>query len=113
MTSVLISGASIAGLTLATWLRRYDFTVTVVERNPGLRAGGQAIDVRGPALGVLDRMGILNAARARETAIRGMSVVDSSSPATRDASTTAAVTTPTKRTCVPTCSGSRRWRSTP
>jgi hypothetical protein len=33
MTSVLISGASIAGLTLATWLSRYGFVVTVVERN--------------------------------------------------------------------------------
>ena len=76
MTAVLISGASVAGLTLAAWLRRYEFAVTVVERHPGLRPGGQAIDVRGPALGVLERMDILDVARSRETAIRGMSVVD-------------------------------------
>ncbi len=47
MATVLISGASVAGLTLAASLERYGFTVTVVERNLGLRRGGQAIDVRG------------------------------------------------------------------
>jgi 2-polyprenyl-6-methoxyphenol hydroxylase-like FAD-dependent oxidoreductase len=76
MTSVLISGASVAGTTLAYWLARYGFGVTVVERNDGLRPGGQAIDVRGPALGVIERMGLLDAVAARKTAIRGMSVVD-------------------------------------
>ena len=50
MTEVLISGASVAGTTLAYWLAQHGFSVTVVERHPGLRPGGQAIDVRGPAL---------------------------------------------------------------
>ncbi|NDU78699.1 FAD-dependent oxidoreductase, partial [Actinomadura sp. DSM 109109] len=55
---ILISGASVAGPTLAWWLRHFGFTPTVVERNPGgPRRGGQPIDVRGPALDVLDRMG--------------------------------------------------------
>lgn len=76
MTSVLISGASVAGTTLAYWLARQGFTVTVVERSDGLRPGGQAIDVRGPALGVVDRMGLLDEVAAHKTAIRGMSVVD-------------------------------------
>jgi 2-polyprenyl-6-methoxyphenol hydroxylase-like FAD-dependent oxidoreductase len=76
MATVLISGASVAGLTLAAWLERYGFTVTVVERNPGLRRGGQAIDVRGPALQVLERLGVIDAVSARRTAIRGMSFVD-------------------------------------
>jgi 2-polyprenyl-6-methoxyphenol hydroxylase-like FAD-dependent oxidoreductase len=48
-----------------------------VERHPGLRPGGQAIDVRGPALKVLDRMGLLAAAADCKTNIRGSSVVDS------------------------------------
>jgi 2-polyprenyl-6-methoxyphenol hydroxylase-like FAD-dependent oxidoreductase len=77
MTSVLISGASVAGTTLAYWLERQGFTVTVVERSQGLRPGGQAIDIRGPALGVVERMGLLDAVAARKTAIRGMSMVDS------------------------------------
>jgi 2-polyprenyl-6-methoxyphenol hydroxylase-like FAD-dependent oxidoreductase len=78
VTTVLISGASIAGLTLAAWLERYGFEVTVVERNAGIRAGGQAIDVRGPALQVIERMGLLDAVAAQSTAIRGMSFVDGS-----------------------------------
>lgn len=77
MSKVLISGASVAGTTLAYWLGRHGFSVSVVERHPGLRPGGQAIDVRGPALTVLDRMGLLAAAADCKTNIRGSSVVDS------------------------------------
>ncbi|MEB3981182.1 FAD-binding protein [Mycobacterium sp. 663a-19] len=76
MSEVLVSGASVAGTTLAYWLARHGHSVTVVERHPGLRPGGQAIDVRGPALTVLDRMGLLAAAEERKTRIRGASVVD-------------------------------------
>jgi hypothetical protein len=36
-TDVLISGASVAGPTLAYWVRRHGFTPTVVERTPALR----------------------------------------------------------------------------
>ena len=55
---VLVSGASISGLTTAYWLAHHGFAVTVVERAPHLRPGGQALDVRGPALCVAERMGI-------------------------------------------------------
>ncbi|MEU1493163.1 FAD-dependent monooxygenase [Streptomyces sp. NPDC005776] len=55
----LISGASIAGPALAFWLRRIGFEVTVVEKAPALRGGGYPIDVRGTALEVVRRMGIL------------------------------------------------------
>lgn len=76
MTEVLVSGASVAGTAAAFWLGRHGFSVTVVERHPGPRPGGQAIDVRGPALTVLERMGLLGAAQKRRTQIRGSSVVD-------------------------------------
>ncbi|OBI89178.1 FAD-binding protein [Mycobacterium asiaticum] len=76
MTSILVSGASVAGLTAAYWFGQNGYSVTVVERHPGLRPGGQAIDVRGPALTVLDRMGLLAAAEEKKTRIRGASVVD-------------------------------------
>jgi 2-polyprenyl-6-methoxyphenol hydroxylase-like FAD-dependent oxidoreductase len=59
MSSVLISGASIAGPALAFWLRRNGFDVTVVEKSHALRGGGYPIDIRGTALGVVDRMGLL------------------------------------------------------
>ncbi|EUA01503.1 FAD binding domain protein [Mycobacterium kansasii 824] len=76
MRTVLVSGASVAGTAVAYWLGQQGYSVTVVERHAGLRPGGQAIDVRGPALTVLDRMGLLAAAQACKTGIRGASVVD-------------------------------------
>lgn len=76
MTEVLVSGASVAGAATAFWLGRHGFSVTVVERHRGPRPGGQAIDVRGPALTVLERMGLLGAAQKRRTQIQGSSVVD-------------------------------------
>lgn len=76
-TTVLISGASIAGPALACWLVRYGYSVTIVERAAGrMRPGGQAVDVRGPALEVIERMGIADAVRARSTGMRGMTMVD-------------------------------------
>ncbi|MFC8801054.1 FAD-dependent monooxygenase [Promicromonospora sp. NPDC057138] len=77
MTHVLVSGASIAGPALAFWLRRYGFDVTVVERSPGPRPGGQGIDVRGAARTVLDRMGITDQVRAAHTGVRGIAYLDS------------------------------------
>ncbi|QXE35612.1 FAD-dependent monooxygenase [Streptomyces sp. GMY02] len=56
---VLISGAGIAGPALAFWLNRYGYAVTVVERAGTLRSGGYPVDVRGTALEVVRRMGIL------------------------------------------------------
>jgi 2-polyprenyl-6-methoxyphenol hydroxylase-like FAD-dependent oxidoreductase len=75
---VLVSGASVAGLTAAYWLDRYGFGVTVIERAPTLRPGGQALDVRGPALEVARRTGVLEEFRKRSTKLRGMSMVDDS-----------------------------------
>jgi 2-polyprenyl-6-methoxyphenol hydroxylase-like FAD-dependent oxidoreductase len=46
---ILISGASIAGLALAYWLRCYGFNPTLVERTPAPREGGYAVDLRGAA----------------------------------------------------------------
>ena len=59
---VLVVGASVAGPTLAYWLRRYGFNPTVVERTPSLRAGlgGHAVDLFGPAVDVAERMGVLS-----------------------------------------------------
>jgi 2-polyprenyl-6-methoxyphenol hydroxylase-like FAD-dependent oxidoreductase len=76
MTTVLISGASVAGTATAYWLAHQGYSVTVVERHDGPRPGGQAIDVRGPALNVLQRMGLLKAADAKKTGIRGASFID-------------------------------------
>jgi 2-polyprenyl-6-methoxyphenol hydroxylase-like FAD-dependent oxidoreductase len=69
---VLISGASVAGPALAYWLTRHGFSATVVEKAPGLRRGGYNIDVRGVAVDVAERMGILEGLRAARTGMGGL-----------------------------------------
>src|ERR1700733_9768763 len=67
-TTVLISGASIAGPALAYWLDRYGLPGTVVEKAPALRPGGQAVDFKGrPPRPVLERMGVWEEIRQRRT----------------------------------------------
>ncbi|WP_433516083.1 FAD-dependent monooxygenase [Nonomuraea sp. CA-143628] len=73
--TVLISGSSVAGPALAYWLRRYGFTPTVVELAPEVREGGYKVDLRGVAMQVVERMGMLEAVRRASTAIRGGSWV--------------------------------------
>lgn len=73
---VLISGAGIAGLTLAYWLARHGFRPTVVEHAPGLRAGGQGVDVRETAVEVAEPMGLMARIRALSTDVRGMKFVN-------------------------------------
>jgi 2-polyprenyl-6-methoxyphenol hydroxylase-like FAD-dependent oxidoreductase len=73
---ILISGASIAGPTLAFWLARYGFRPTVVERAPRLRQGGNGVDVRGQATEVAERMGIMPRIRAVAADVIGMSFVN-------------------------------------
>lgn len=74
--TVLISGAGVAGLALAHWLARNGYAPTVVEYADELRSGGYKVDVRGAALTVLDRMGLLDAAREMRTEVRSGTVVD-------------------------------------
>jgi 2-polyprenyl-6-methoxyphenol hydroxylase-like FAD-dependent oxidoreductase len=69
---VLISGAGIAGPALASWLVRYGFDVTVVEKSPSPRPGGQAVDLRGAARGVVERMGLMPSIRLVALNERGL-----------------------------------------
>jgi 2-polyprenyl-6-methoxyphenol hydroxylase-like FAD-dependent oxidoreductase len=76
-TKILISGASIAGPALAFWLQKQGASVTVVERAPALREGGQAVDFRGPVhMDVLQRMGIVEALRREQTNMRELFMLD-------------------------------------
>ncbi|WP_447034826.1 FAD-dependent monooxygenase [Streptomyces sp. DSM 118878] len=74
--TVLISGASIAGPALAFWLNRYGYAVTVVEKAATLRSGGYPIDVRGTALEVVRRMGILPRLQDAHVDLRRITFLD-------------------------------------
>ena len=73
---VLISGASIAGPTLAYWLNRFGFEVTIVERAESLRLGGQNVDIKGAAQKIAQWMGIEEEIRAADTGELGVRFVD-------------------------------------
>jgi 2-polyprenyl-6-methoxyphenol hydroxylase-like FAD-dependent oxidoreductase len=74
---VLISGGGIAGNALAFWLSKQGHAITVVERFPNLRASGLQLDLRGPGIDVLKRMGLEDAFRAMAAPEQGMQWVDS------------------------------------
>lgn len=57
--NILISGAGIAGTTLAFWLKKFGFNPTIIEIAPKLREGGYAIDFMGAGYDVAEKMGII------------------------------------------------------
>ncbi|MFI5915686.1 FAD-dependent oxidoreductase [Dactylosporangium sp. NPDC051541] len=59
--TALVVGAGPAGLTSALALRRAGVEVTVIERTPDWAAVGFAFTLQGPALRVLQRLGLLEA----------------------------------------------------
>jgi 2-polyprenyl-6-methoxyphenol hydroxylase-like FAD-dependent oxidoreductase len=73
---VLISGGGIAGPAAAFWLGRAGAEVTIVETAPGPRPGGHAVDLRGIARTVVERMGLLETVRANRVDERGIAMVD-------------------------------------
>lgn len=60
---IAISGAGIAGATLAYWLLRAGHEPLMIERAPALRTGGYIMDFWGVGYSVAERMGILPAVR--------------------------------------------------
>jgi 2-polyprenyl-6-methoxyphenol hydroxylase-like FAD-dependent oxidoreductase len=74
--TALISGAGIAGTTVAYWLARNGWQTTIVERARDLRSSGNPIDVRGPAVPIAERMGIMPDLRAVATHAKTMRVLD-------------------------------------
>ena len=59
MKTVLISGAGIAGPTLAFWLKAAGFEPTLIERAGALRRGGYVIDFWGLGYDIAERMGLI------------------------------------------------------
>lgn len=76
MTAVLISGAGIAGPTLAFWLKAAGFEPTLLERAPALRDGGYVIDFWGLGYDIAERMGLLAEINRNGYRVREMRIVD-------------------------------------
>ena len=74
--TVLISGAGIAGATLAALLGRAGHQATVVERDQGVRSSGNPVDVRDGAYQVAERLGVLSRLQQAGTNVRKLIFVD-------------------------------------
>lgn len=74
--TVLISGAGIAGPTLAYWLARSGFATTVVDQSRGARSSGGPVDVRGEAVDVARAMGVMPHLMEAATRVRELRIVD-------------------------------------
>ena len=76
-STVLISGAGIAGLTLALLLKDQGYEPLVVERNKALRTEGYMMDFFGSGWHVAERMGLTDELRAIHYPIDALQFVDS------------------------------------
>ena len=57
---VLISGASFAGLSVAYWMTRFGYRVTIVEVAAELKKGGTPVNILGTTIDTVKRMGLLD-----------------------------------------------------
>ena len=73
---ILISGAGIAGPTLAYWLAHYGIQSTIIESSPKLRTGGYIIDFWGAGFEIAERMGLADELRSKGYMLRELRVVD-------------------------------------
>ncbi len=73
---ILISGAGIAGPTLAYWLAHYGMDPTIVEEAPTLRTGGYIIDFFGAGFEIAERMGLLPEILNKGYRVQEVRVVD-------------------------------------
>ena len=77
--NILISGAGIAGPTLAYWLNEFGFNPVIVEQAPALREGGYAIDFVGAGFDVAEKMKLLPELRQNDLEIQELVFVDKDS----------------------------------
>ncbi|KAH8660545.1 hypothetical protein BX600DRAFT_383844 [Xylariales sp. PMI_506] len=73
---VLISGAGVAGPTLAWFLARTGAQVTVVEKSQSLLPHGQNVDIKGAALTIIKKMGLMEKFRKLNTTEKGTRFID-------------------------------------
>ncbi|OAG13500.1 FAD/NAD(P)-binding domain-containing protein [Alternaria alternata] len=76
--NILIVGAGVCGPALALMLQRSNpnHVITVIERFPTLRTGGQQIDIKAQGIPILEKLGLLNTIRSYCVKEGGMEFVD-------------------------------------
>ena len=76
--NILIVGAGVCGPILAVLLQRSnpDHNITIIERWPSLRTGGQQIDLKAQGIPIMRRLGLLEEIRKICVQEPGMEIVD-------------------------------------
>lgn len=74
---VLISGAGVAGPSLAYFLSKIGARITVVEKASALLPHGQNVDITGAAVTVIKKMGLFDEIRRYHTKEKGTQLIDS------------------------------------
>ncbi|GKT55246.1 2-polyprenyl-6-methoxyphenol hydroxylase-like oxidoreductase protein [Colletotrichum tofieldiae] len=74
---VLISGAGIAGPTLAWFLARTGARITILEKCPSIPSSGHNVDVNHSAISVMKKMDLIDRLRRYNTTEKGTQFVDS------------------------------------
>lgn len=74
---VLVVGSGIAGPCFAYWLNRLlpSADITILERAPEPRLGGQAVDLRSASVSIVESMGLLQEVRNKTTTEVGIEFV--------------------------------------
>ena len=73
---ILIIGGGPAGATAAFFLAKANFQVTVAERSTNKFAYGQGIDITGPAISVVRKMGVYEEIKSKVTGEAGLALLD-------------------------------------
>lgn len=73
---VLISGAGVAGPTLAWFLPKSGARITIVEKSRSLLPHGQNVDLKGSAVTVIKKMGLMDELRRLNTTEKGTQFIN-------------------------------------
>ncbi|KAJ4344075.1 hypothetical protein N0V95_006367 [Ascochyta clinopodiicola] len=74
---VLVSGAGVAGPTIAYFLAKTGARITVIDKAPALLPHGQNVDITGSAVTVIKKMGLFDEVKRYHTKEQGTQLVDS------------------------------------
>ncbi|KAM0701122.1 hypothetical protein Q7P35_011483 [Cladosporium inversicolor] len=73
---ILIIGGGPAGATAAFFLSKANFRITVAERSTNKFAYGQGIDITGPAIPIVQQMGVYEEMKSKVTGEAGFALLD-------------------------------------
>lgn len=76
---ILVVGGGPAGATSAFWLAKAGFEVTVAERSSDKFVYGQGIDITGPAVDIVKKMGLYDTIKKMTTGEGGFAILDDNS----------------------------------